>query len=336
MEKTVREVLVQAGIPIRSGGINWLRLPAVWRGSEDYNLAVNRNTGKWILHSTKESGTWEELLDLLGLGSGNRVQLRKDPPPFRADSKKYALNLWDEAFPLRYPEEYRRPFPALQRCREAAWAYLEKRGIPKSAALSYAYDLRVCEDEDAILLLIPLRAPVVGEPLHGVQRIRIDEAGNKTPFLDRKGRPTSDSKRMLGPRKTAAGSTGWWLPASPEAEPHPDRVLLCEGPETAMGLQALTGRQVWCLADAGGLLNASVEHLTERGIQSVCIAGDHDSNQVGVVAAADLALRLRQERPNWKVTVALPPERDTDWLDILVQYGSKKAYSWFRDSIESF
>jgi hypothetical protein len=336
METTVREVLTAAGVPFRSGGADWLRIPALWRGSRDYNLAVNRNTGKWILHSTGETGSWSELLTRLGIENGKRASLCRDPAPFRRDSRKAALQLWDEAFPLRYPEEYREPFPALRQWRAAAWAYLENRGIPQASALAYAPDLRVCEDEDAVLLLIPLRAPADGDPLMGVQRIRIDTAGHKTPFLDKEGKPTEDTKRMLGPRKTAAGSTGWWLPEAPKTGSYPERVLLCEGPETAMGLQAFTGRQVWCLADAGGLRNASSAYLERRGIRSVCIAGDHDSNQVGLIAAADLALRLRQEHPDWQITVALPPERDTDWLDVLVRYGPEQSLRLFRKNIEHF
>lgn len=336
MDKTVREVLIQEGIPFRSGGADWFRIPAVWRGSEDYNLSVNRNTGSWVLHSTGEHGNWADLVDRLGIGNDKRVgPLRKDPIPFRRDSKKAAKELWDNAFPLRYPEEYRQPFPALKKWRDAAWAYLENRGIPQAAVLTYAPDIRVYEDNDAVLLLIPLRAPVDGDPLMGVQRIRIDASGHKAPFLDKKGKPT-EAKRMLGPRKTETGATGWWLPESPKGVSHPDRVLLCEGPETAMGLQAFTGRQVWCLADAGGLQNASSSYLEKRGIRSVCIAGDNDSNQVGLIAAADLALRLRTEHPDWRVTVALPSERDTDWLDLLMKYGPEQARLKFSQSLESF
>ncbi len=333
---TVREVLVKAGIRPRAGGSDWWRIPAIWRGSEDYNLAVNRHSGKWRLHSTGESGTWEELQQLLGInGDGTLpVPLRKDPAPFRTDSRKAALQLWSDAFPLRYPEEYRSPFPALRKWRGAAWAYLGKRGIPLEAVGRYASDIRVIEDgEDAVLLLIPLRAPRDDQALQGVQRIRIDFTGNKAPFLDKKGKPT-EAKRMLGPRQMAEGSTGWWLPALTDR--YPERVLLCEGPETAMGLHAFTDRPVWCLADAGGLLNAALPYLEARGIRSVCVAGDHDSNQVGVVAAADLALRIRKEYPDWRVTVALPPVRDTDWLDVLKEVGPEAARLVFQESVEPF
>ena len=327
----VREILKAAGIPVRPGGAGWLRVPAVWRGSKDFNLAVNADTGSWILHSTGETGSWEALLKLCAM----------DPSEFKISPAKksrdtgttqaQALELWNSAFCLSDYQDYRKPFKELVKWREAALAYLRNRGIPESEIQRVASQVKVVGDtRTALLLLIPLSAPLPGGSIFGLQRIRLDFSGKKYPWPVEEG--VGESKRMLGPRKVGekGWSTGWWLPALV----HPDRVIICEGPETAIALQAFTGRAVWCLASANGLDMARIEFLAERGISGVCIAGDCD--MAGIVAAANLALRIRASFPDWQVTVAIPGQRKTDWLDVLREQGPEQALITFRASIESF
>ncbi len=326
----VRDVLKAAGIPVRPGGAGWLRIPAVWRGSKDFNLAVNADTGHWILHSTGETGSWETLLKFCTLDPlESKITPSKKSNSTGGTTQIQARELWDLGFCLSDYQDYRKPFKELVKWREAALAYLRNRGIPEVEIQRVARQVRVVGDtRTALLLLIPLSAPFSGGDVTGLQRIRLDFSGKKYPWPVETG--TGESKRMLGPRKVDGWSTGWWLPALV----HPERVIICEGPETAIALQAFTGRAVWCLASANGLDMARIEFLLEKGISSVCIAGDCDVT--GIVAAADLALRIRGNFPDWQVTVAIPSQRKTDWLDVLREQGPEQALLTFRASIETF
>lgn len=329
----VREVLRSAGIPVRPGGQGWLRAPAIWRGSRDFNLAINADSGHWILHSTGEKGSWEELLRLCAMDPLEFGKISPAKPGSRPSgtTQAQALELWNAAFWLSENQDYRKPFKDLKRWREAGFAYLRNRGIPEEAIQIIASQVRVIGDtRTAMLLLIPLSAPFVGGEVTGLQRIRLDFSGKKYPWPVEEG--VGESKRMLGPRKVGEGgwSTGWWLPS----RIYPERVLICEGPETAIALQGFTGRAVWCLASANGMDMARIEYLAEQGTTSVCIAGDCDVP--GIVAAANIALRIRKNFPSWQVTVAIPSQRKTDWLDVLREQGPEQALVTFRESIEIF
>lgn len=327
----VREVLRKAGVPVRPGGVGWLRAPAVWRGSTDFNLAVNLETGAWILHSTGEKGSWKDLLEFLSLDSSNlTITKPKGGKNASGTTQSQALELWESAYWLTDQYDYRRPFKELAKWRQAATAYLQNRGIPDEEIQRVATQVKVVGDtRTALLLLIPLKYPTLDGGVFGLQRIRLDFSGKKYPWPVEVG--TGEAKRMLGPRKVGEGwSTGWWLPGTT----HLDRVIICEGPETAIALQAFTGRAIWCLASANGMDMARIEFLAENNIRNVCIAGDCDVT--GIIAAADLAIRLKTTFPDWTISVAIPDERKTDWLDVLRESGAPAALDIFRKSIEMF
>ncbi len=49
--------------PSRSG--KFIRIPAVWRGGKNRNVAVHSASGTWTDHATEEKGNWRQLLDLI-------------------------------------------------------------------------------------------------------------------------------------------------------------------------------------------------------------------------------------------------------------------------------
>lgn len=49
--------------PSRSG--KFFRIPAVWRGGKNRNVAVSASSGAWIDHATEEKGNWKQLLNLI-------------------------------------------------------------------------------------------------------------------------------------------------------------------------------------------------------------------------------------------------------------------------------
>ncbi|MHB1666102.1 toprim domain-containing protein [Thiomonas sp.] len=337
----VLDILQAAGLPVRTSGSVWLRAPATWRGSADYNLAIHAETGAWRLHSTGEHGSFADLLELLGLDPETGQGLVRPGQKAASVSRKHtattqgqALALWRQAFSVSDQGDYRPPFPELREWREAAMRYLRGRGIPNGAVQHAARYLRIIPEpasEKGLLLLVPLYAPELGakEPT-GLQRIRIDRQGNRFPWKPAGG-GAPEAKRMIGPRKLGPNevSTGWLLPPLNLAQTDP-LLLICEGPETAIALQAITGAAVWCLTSADGLDRARIEFLKELGIRRVCVAGDHDPDGRGQTAAAHLGQRLHARFPDWDVTLALPPQAGEDWLDILAGQGAEQALVLFR------
>jgi putative DNA primase/helicase len=65
-----------------------------------------------------------------------------------------------------------------------------------------------------------------------------------------------------------------------------------------------------------------------RGLKRLHVFADNDSNYAGQAAAYDLAHRLRRHIPT--VEVHIPPNPDTDWLDVL---NGKDAYDKKHEAI---
>jgi putative DNA primase/helicase len=117
-------------------------------------------------------------------------------------------------------------------------------------------------------------------------------------------------KKMMKPIDTVAGAAVRLFPAT-------DTVAVTEGIETAIAVFELTGFPTWATTSAGGLETFQVP----EGIQNVAIYGDNDENFVGQVAAYKLACRLVREGKT--VTVTIPLNVNTDWLDVLNERNKK-------------
>lgn len=88
-------------------------------------------------------------------------------------------------------------------------------------------------------------------------------------------------------------------------------MAIAEGIETAIAYTMLTGVPCWAATNA--LLLSQWQ--PPAGVSSVVVAGDNDANYVGQHHAYALADRL--SRAGLFVSVDIPPDRDTDWCDVL-------------------
>ena len=88
---------------------------------------------------------------------------------------------------------------------------------------------------------------------------------------------------------------------------------ISEGAETALAAYELFGIPTWAATSAGGVET----FIPPTGLKRLHVFADHDSSAVGQAAAYALAKRV--SRTGVTVQVHVPPDADTDWLDVLLQ-----------------
>jgi putative DNA primase/helicase len=92
---------------------------------------------------------------------------------------------------------------------------------------------------------------------------------------------------------------------------------VAEGIETVLAAHELFNVPTWSALNANGVKT----FRPPPGLLRLHIFGDHDANFVGQNAAYALAGRLHEEQPGLAIEVHIPPDVDTDWLDILKEGG---------------
>jgi putative DNA primase/helicase len=93
----------------------------------------------------------------------------------------------------------------------------------------------------------------------------------------------------------------------------PDSELgVAEGIENALAAHELFKVSVWAALSEGGIKSFQ----PPGGLRRLHVFADNDSNFVGQAAAYELARRLT--RDGLAIEVHVPPDADTDWLDVLV------------------
>lgn len=92
---------------------------------------------------------------------------------------------------------------------------------------------------------------------------------------------------------------------------------IAEGIETAEAVHQATGTPMWATCAANRLEKVQIPST----VKEVHVWGDYDSTGAGQLAASKLADRLVGE--GFRVKLLLPPDVDTDWLDVLVESGEE-------------
>jgi len=181
--------------------------------------------------------------------------------------------------------------------REIARSYLNRRGLSTTpqclrghrSLAYYSGDRRLVGDYPAMI------APVLG-PDGRLQSAHRTYIGDLNP-----------RKKMMPPVETIRGG------AVRLFELIDGTLGVSEGIETAIAAYELFGIPTWAALSAAGMETLE----PSAGLRHLIVFADHDRNFAGQRAAYALAAKC--QRTIAQVEVKVPPEPDSDWLDVLNQ-----------------
>jgi putative DNA primase/helicase len=123
-------------------------------------------------------------------------------------------------------------------------------------------------------------------------------------------------KATIEPAKRSLGPVGG---GAVRLAPAAETLMVGEGIETCLAVMAAIGRPAWAALSTSGLMAL----VLPAAVREVIILADHDTNGAGERAARFAAKRWLSE--GRRVWIAIPPEPDTDFADLLVGCGAAKG-----------
>lgn len=304
------KALEKHGVMPKNYGKSWARIPAIWRGSRDFNVSVNLVNGTATDFPDGERRIeFQELMALLEYDPGNVKIGKNDNFVIANDNRRkmlYALNMMKRGMAISTDNA----------AATVAVKYLRSRGLPDETIALISHQVRaVPGDFGGVIMMSPIYSPRMNGSIISIQRTFLSMDGNQEPERPR---------AMLGSRFDG-DKAGGFLIRGDKSRFNDTWVAVVEGLETGLAVSAATGMPVYVTYNANGISALCVEYLSSLGVTGILIAADNDDpdkygRRAGQEAANELAERVTADN-SCPVKIALPPRKLTngkkcDWLDI--------------------